>query len=344
MKVVIKAVASAAAFSLLVAAPATTATPKERARFATRFVVNNQAADGSFSGSLGFTADAVISLVAARRAPRAIEDGLSYLEENVSQIADVGEVAKVALAAIAGGRDARSFGGRDLVQEILDAEQQDGQYGPHTADNPNDGEVTNHTLAILALAAAAEVDPSTNALTWLLNTQCPDGGWQHTGPRTEGENNHCYSGEPESDFFKSDTNVTSHAVMAVAAHPNAAPYPVDPIKFFRAIRDDRKGGWGYTWGFRLTDANSTALAIQAYQALGRRLPRGAMRALKRLQYGFCGENAGAFAFTYEERNGRLRKTEPNLIATIGSISGLLRKPFPISSTSVTKSAPRAPAC
>ncbi|HEV3401262.1 MAG TPA: NADH-quinone oxidoreductase subunit L, partial [Acidimicrobiales bacterium] len=31
--------------------------------------------DGSFSGSLGFTADAVISLVAARRAPGAIEDG-----------------------------------------------------------------------------------------------------------------------------------------------------------------------------------------------------------------------------------------------------------------------------
>lgn len=319
-----------------------------RARVAVGYVAAQQQDDGSFPGfsPLGSTADAVIGFVAARRGATEIEGALDYLESNVAEADTVGEKAKLILAAEAGGRDPRDFGGRDLVQELLDAEGPDGQYSAATPDDPFDGEVTDQTLAILALAAAPDADPSSNSLTWLARAQCADGGWQHTGPQAENENGHCFTGDGDSDYFRSDTNTTSLAVQAIAAHPQAsAPLERDPLAFFRKIRDPRKGGWGYTWNLRLTDANSTALAIQAFAARGARLPDGAMKALVGLQYRLCGRRAGAFAFTYEQREGGgLKKTAPDVGATIGAIPGLLKRPLPVAPFDVTEPAPTATAC
>lgn len=334
----------------LLAAGAAEAGPsrKRRARVAAGYLAAQQQQDGAFPGfsSLGSTADAVVSLVAARRGSDEIDAALDYLEANVADAVTLGQKAKLVLAAVAGGRDPRSFGGVDLVQPLVDSEQpRSGQYGAPTPDDPFDGEVTDHTLVTLALAAAPDVDPSTQSLTWLVSTQCPDGGWQHTGPPADDENRHCFTGDGQSDFFRSDTNTTSLAVQAIAAHPHAsAPLERDPLRFFRRIRDPKKGGWGYTWNLRLTEANSTALAIQAFAARGARLPRGAMRALKKLQYRLCGKRAGAFAYTYEKRRGRLRKTAPDAGATIGAIPGLLRRPLPVATFEVTRPVPSRRRC
>lgn len=319
-----------------------------RARVAAGYLAAQQNDDGSFPGfsALGSTADAVVSLVAARRGAANIESALDHLEAQVADADTVGEKGKLVLAAVAGGRDPRDFGGRDLVQELLDAEQESGQYSASTPDDPFDGEVTDQALAMLALAAAPDADPSTNSVTWLVSAQCNDGGWQHTGPQQEDENGHCFTGDGDTDFFRSDTNTTSLAVQAIAAHPQAtAPLENDPLTFFRKIRDPRKGGWGYTWNLRLTDANSTALAIQAFVASGARLPRGAMKALTSLQYRLCGKRAGAFAYTYEEKEGGgLRKTPPDAGATIAAIPGLLKRPLPVEPFAVTEPAPTATAC
>ena len=318
-----------------------------RARVATGYVAVQQQQDGSFQGfsPLGSTADAVVSLVSARRGAGSIESALDYLEANVAEADTVGEKAKLVMAAVAGGRDPRSFGGRDLVQELVDGEQDSGQFSASTPDNAFDGEVTDQALAMLALTAAPEVDPSSNSLTWLVSTQCGDGGWQHTGPQAEDENGHCFTGDGDSDFFRSDTNTTSLVVQAIAAHPHAsAPLQRDPLRFFRKIRDPNKGGWGYTWNLRKTETNSTALVIQAFAAQGAPLPRGAMKALTALQYRLCGRRAGAFAYTYEKRDGRLRKAGPDTGATIAAIPALLKQPLPVVGVEVTKPAPTGRPC
>lgn len=317
-----------------------------RARVATGYVAAHQQQDGSFPGfsPLGSTADAVISFVAARRGPASIESGLDYLEGNVAEADTVGEKAKLVLAAAAGGRDPREFGGRDLVQELLDAEQDTGQYSAVTPDDPFDGEVTDHTLAILALAAAPEVDPSTNSFTWLVEARCGDGGWQHTGPQLKEENAHCFTGDGDSDFFRSDTNTSSLALQALAAHAHVGPIE-RPLRFFRKIRDPKKGGWGYTWNLRLTDTNSTALAIQAFASQGAKLPRGAMKALRSLQYRLCGKRAGAFAYTFEKRDaGGYKKTPADTGATIAAVPALLKRPLPVAPADVTRPAPTPGAC
>jgi hypothetical protein len=333
----VKGVALGAVATLLLsnAGSAARPSPERRATVASSYLISQQNPDGSFPGfsPLGSTADAVASLVAARRGPEAIETALDYLEENAGQAETGGQVAKLVLAAVAGGRNARSFGGRDLVQFLFDSEQASGQYGAHTAEDAYDGEVTNHVLTMLALAAAPDADPSSNSLVWLADAQCDDGGWQHTGPPASGENRHCFTGDADEDFFRSDTNTTSLAVQAIAAHAQStAPLRPSPFRFFRAIRDERKGGWGYSWDLRLTDANSTALVIQAYAAEGRTPPDDATRALTRLQYRLCGpaSKAGAFAYSYEQREGGgLARTERDPGATIAAIPALLKRPFPI---------------
>ncbi|MDP9068928.1 MAG: hypothetical protein M3N53_11380 [Actinomycetota bacterium] len=313
----------------------------KRARVAAGYVASQQNEDGSFPGfsPLGSTSDAILSLVAVRRGPRAIEEGLDFLEANVAEADTIGEKAKLVMAAVAGGRDPRNFGGENLVQQILDSEQQNGRYGATT-------EVFNHALAILALVAAPGADPSSNALTWLIEAQCGDGGWQFDEPQRQNENEHCQNPQDPNDFFQSDTNTTSYAVQAIAAHPQAtAPLEKSPFRFFRQIRDPEKNGWGFDRAFNLTDANSTALVIQAFAAFGKRLPAGAMKALTRLQYRLCGQKRGAFARSYEQReDGTYKKTPPDPGATIGAILGLLKEPLPVEPATVTRPVPRATAC
>jgi hypothetical protein len=337
----VKGVALGAVATLLLSTASFGAKPslRRRAAVATGYVVSQQNADGSFPGfsPVGSTADAVSALVAARRGPRAIQQALDYLESNIDQADTIGEKAKLVMAAVAGGRDPADFGEENLVQDIVDSEQPSGRYGATT-------EVFNHALAILALAAAPGADPSSNALTWLVEAQCDDGGWQFDEPRRQNEDEHCSGGE--GDFFQSDTNTTSYAVQAIAAHPQAsAPPAASPFRFFREMRDPEKKGWGYDRGFRLTDSNSTALVIQAFVAAGKALPDGAMRALKRLQYRLCGEAPGAFPYSYEKQDdGTYEKTPPDAGATIGAILGLLKKPLPVRSAQVTKPAPRKTPC
>lgn len=335
------ALGAVAALIISVAPAGAGPTLKKRARVAAGYLVSQQADDGSFPGfsPLGGTADAVVSLVAVRRGPKAIEAALDHLEANVGEADMIGEKAKLVMAAVAGGRDPLDFGGQNLVADIAASEQDNGRYGATT-------EVFNHALAMLALEAAPTVDPSTNALTWLVEAQCGDGGWQFDEPPRANEDEHCSNPQDPNDFFQSDTNTTSYAVQAIAAHPQAtAPLEKSPFKFFRQMRDPAKRGWGYDRVFSLTDTNSTALVIQAFKAAGKPLPKGAVNALKKLQYRLCGKKRGAFPYSYEKQDdGTYKKTAPDVGATTGGIMGLLKKPLPVQYREVSTAVPRPTRC
>ena len=152
-------------------------------------------------------------------------------------------------------------------------------------------------------------------------------------------------------------------MQALTASPTQLDPAVDPFTFFPTARDRLKGGWIYDPALRcgngvrppkcfVTDANSTSLVIQAYVATGKIVPHGGRDALHALQYPLCGLKSGAFAFTWESRNGKLRRSPSRDAAggattggaTIGAIQGLVDKPSPVAPVEVTKPAPRAPRC
>jgi hypothetical protein len=287
------------------------------------FIAPHQEKDGAFVvfSSIGSTADAVLAFVAAGVGRREIRRALDYLEGQVvaGNVTDEGEEAKVVLAWTSAGRGARTIGGQHLVRQ-LKAGYNDGLQH----------DVFDTALAVLAIEAAGAAAP-TNATDFLLDQQCGDGGWDFDGT-SAGEGVHCVS-DPATDFFPSDTNTTALVVMAL--HAAGVPTPPGPFDYFDAIRDEERGGWGYSRQARATDANSTGLVLQAYAAEGLAPPSGARKALRSLQYGTC----GAFAFTFVGG----AKGDPDLGATIGAVPGLLRKAFPYQAK-VDAPAPDTPAC
>jgi hypothetical protein len=212
-------------------------------------------------------------------------------------------------------------GGRNLILQLRNA-YMDG-LSPIVFDT---------ALAILAIEAADAAVPAA-ARTFLLNNQCPDGGWPFDRYDGDTEDGHCFDGDPQSDFFLSDTNSTALAIMALEAAGGAPS--ANPFAFLREIRDAQHGGWGYSWGFESTDANSTALVLQAYAAAGRALPDRAERALRSLQYPRC----GAFAFGFDGN----AKTAPDIGATIGAVPGVAALAMPFTGE-VSGRAPATPPC
>ncbi len=190
---------------------------------------------------------------------------------------------------------------------------------------------------------SAGVQPSGRAARWLTRAQCPDGGWQFDAPyNSKTDNRHCHNGST-TDYSRSDTNTTSYAVQALDAMAAPVAPAHDAFSYLRSRRDPIKHGWGYDRKTTLTDANSTALVIQAYVAAGRSLPRHAMRALKRLQYtNLCGSNFPfAFSFTWKKKaSGGYKRTGADVGATLGAILGLLKQPLPVPATTLTMAMPR----
>lgn len=310
---------------------------RDRARLATSYVSATQNEDGSFGyGSIGATADGIIALAAAGRGAGAIDKAYSFIGDQ--ELTGLGDIAKVVQALVATGGDPRSYQGRNLVQELSDSLQPGGQYG-------GEGEwVYTHTLVMLALAAAGEdVDP--NAATWLAQAQCGDGGWQFDAPSSSDDDNKCLSeSDPSNDYTTSDTNTTALAAMALAAAPGPDA-PKSPLVFLKKRRDPAGNGWGYDRTFSLTDANSTALVIQAYLASGSDIPTGAKAALRRLQYRKCSSSGPAFAYSYDDADSdgtleRSERTGPDAYATIGAILALLEEPFPVAAQGAVKGVPK----
>jgi hypothetical protein len=294
---------------------------RHRAAAAARFLVASQAPNGSFRGfsPVGSTADAVLDLVALGRGAKPQREALGFLRRQVRKgtVVSVGLQAKVVLAVEAAGGDATAFGGQDLVSDISGTYRPSGRFGTAA--------VFDQALAILALRAAG-LALNLQAATWLADAQCPDGGWQYDRPHRASENGHCVD-PTKNDYYGSDSNTTAYAIMALQGLTSPSR---DPFAFLNRLRDlkagAQHGGWGFTWGYRTTDANSTSLVLQAYAATGTAVPAGGREALRRLQY-----RCGAVAYSWKHG----ARTGPDLGATIGAILGFLRAPLPVPTGTVT---------
>jgi hypothetical protein len=316
-------------------APASAVTNKSRAQTATGYIARQQEDNGSIvSFSVyGSTADAIVALVAARRGDKTIARALDFLERRarngkVFKDPDVGVLGKIVMAVEAAGRNARNFGGRNLVTRIANLERPSGRLGQGT-------EVYSHGLLMLALRAAGRSVPG-SVSSWLADAQCGDGGWAFDDPQGPNDDDTCKDTTDPNDFVTSDSNTTATAIMALESASgidNAGGFT-----YLDDLRDPVDGGWGYTAAFPATDANSTSLVIQAHRAAGRAIPAGAMAALKGLQVTLCGRNAGAFRFLYGDAN------PPDLGATISAVPALMKQSLPIEPFNVTKPAPSRRPC
>ena len=356
--------------ALLVAAStlssaASGATRQKAARDGVRYLIGRQHNNGSFPGfsPIGSTADAALAMSIAGRGRDHVREALRYLARNVAE-ATLGQKAKVVLAAVAGGKDLSRYAGGDLVSRLRETQQEDGRY----AEEGDFSAVTTHALVSLALASAGEPinDP---AADWLVKAQCPDGGWQFDEPHQPGEDEHCFDatkdgeGNP-TDFSTSDSNTTSYVVQALATHEHPLDLGADPFDYFPLTKDPVKGGYRYShedtqFGSpSYTDANSTALVIQAYITCDTCDFTPPLRALKSLQYARCGRLQGAFAFTWQNVDGAIRRLPSKAEAraektndgstvagaTIGAIPGLMLEPLPVGPRPIKEGAPARRSC
>ncbi|MDQ3874265.1 MAG: terpene cyclase/mutase family protein [Actinomycetota bacterium] len=239
--------ALAAVLASLLALPATSARPIERA---TAYVAARQQADGGFAeagqpSTAVVTAWAALGLVAAGRVPERAAD---YLTGKPYPTATDLALRVLALAAL--GRDVAVLAGR------LDAlRRTDGRVGAL---------VNSTAWGVLALRAAGR-PAGARSVRFLLRRQRPDGGW------------------PWFPGGASDSNDTAAVIQALRAAgvPKRNRAIRRGVAYLRKLQN-RDGGFALAAG-RASDAQSTAWAIQAFVAAGR-APGGAPFAfLNRLQ-------------------------------------------------------------
>jgi hypothetical protein len=295
---------------------ATALTDRQRVTAAGAYVAARQdATTGAVPGfsAVGSTADAVQSWVAIGTGTTPVAAAIGFLRRQLKKgnVDTIGLEAKVALAAEADGLDPQSFAGANLLDRIAQTERLNGRYG--------DATVLDQALGILAIQASAPGLVDAKASAWLAKAQCDDGGWQYDRPAGATDGPHCRKAKG-TDYYLSDTNTTAYAVMALAA-VGVSPTKDPTKRFFPSLRDAAHGGWGYTWDYRTTDANSTALVIQAYDAEGVPVPAGGVKALRKLQY-----PCGAVAYSWTAGGARTGKDAG---ASIGAVLGLLQAPLPV---------------
>jgi hypothetical protein len=283
---------------------------------ASTWLREQQDASGGFFGfsgepDPGTTTDAVMALYAAQRrdpaAAASLDTALNYLEREETGAAYAetgpGQAAKLALAAVAGGRDPRDFAGVDLVATMtapLATPVPDGISGIYGDD------FYDHALVLLALTAAGEVIPAA-ALEPLRTAQAEDGGWAFDGSTAPGA---------------ADSNTTALVIQALVASGHADDPMIPSAVAFLSTLLAPEGGFAYGPADPLVaDANSTALVLQAVIAAGEdpASPEwgDAPLALARFQ-----TPSGGLRYMATDE-------EPNLLATVQAIPAMEGLPLPV---------------
>ena len=244
----------------------TPATVAEALDQALGYLVENQLPNGGITGWTPGQADEFASIkttlaVAGAGYPvdylTSISDRtpLDYLAQraitythDLSQTLFPGRAGMLAVAAIAGNADARTFGGMNLVSELLATYNEATGAFSTTAKlgfATGRADTVNQAWSVLGLAAAQQEMPA-KALDFLVGLQELDGGWGYG--------------------FGGDVDLTSVAVQALVAG-GLGPTSEAVCQGIAFLRDhqDTSGGWA-SWGSLSPD--STAAAIQALAATG----------------------------------------------------------------------------
>ncbi len=284
------------------------------------YLQTQQNADGGFGSGFspestaGSTADALHAIVAAEGDPASFDqDGntpLSYLAEQAAAVDNAGDLAKLILAVVAAGENPRAFGGVDSVARLEGMADSEGRLM-----TTNDT-FFSHILGVLALASVQRPLPE-GAVAALQDAQQENGAW-------------AWDGSAGTD---ADTNTTAFAVQALVAagEPTDSAAVTDALDYYRSIQN-ADGGWPYqspsSFGTD-TDANSTALTIQALIAAGQDLidwttgedgdPIATLEAFQ--------NESGAFAW-------QAAVPDDNLLATVQALPALAGKAFPLATMQV----------
>jgi hypothetical protein len=239
-------------------------------------------------------------------ATAALDAALTFLETSGAAYAQTGpgQAAKLAMAAIAGGRDPRAFAGIDLVAAMTAplatpvAAELTGIYGDDLYD---------HALVLIGLAAAGEAVADA-AIAPLRVAQGKDGGWAFDGATA-----------PDA----ADSNTTALVIQALAANGyRDDPMVANALAFLASLLAPDGSGFAYGPADPLVaDANSTALVTQALLAAGEDHSAD--------EWG----NAAAALARFQTPSGGLRymatDEEPNLLATLQGIPAMAGLPLPI---------------
>lgn len=289
-----------------------------------------QNADGGFGSgfspdsAVGSTADTVLAIVAVGGDPATFDQGgntpLTYLETNAAATDTAGDLAKLIHAAIALGENPRELGGVDSVLKLEAMVDADGTIGGQMDT------FVSHLLAVLALASAQRPIPA-GAVEQIQAAQQESGGWAWDGSAETG----------------ADTNTTAFAVQALVAagEPADSDAVAAAMAYYKEIQNE-DGGWPYQnpsdFG-TATDANSTAVTVQAIIAVGQD-PSGAewtveggqtpLAALEALQ-----NESGAWAW-------QATMPDDNLLATVQALPAIAGKAFPLAKMDVGAAAAAAP--
>jgi len=292
------------------------------------YLKTQQNEDGGFGSgfspesTVGSTADAALAILSVGGDLAAFDQGgntpLTYLASNAASVSGSGDLAKLILTAIAAGENPRQLGGVDSVAKLESLIGADGRIGSETDI------FVSHLWAVLALSSAQRPIPAAS-VELIKAAQQDNGSW-------------AWDGTAET---AGDTNSTAFAVQALVAAGEAADSQAvtAALAYFKGIQND-DGGWPYQnpseYG-TTTDANSTAVVIQALIAAGQD-PMAAdwttaeghtpLEALEALQ-----NESGAFRW-------QDAVPDDNLLATVQALPAIAGKAFPWATMDV--GAPAAP--
>ena len=293
---------------------------------------------GNSPGTANYSAtvNTLLALAAANVSPALAQTGLSYMETNAEAYISAngsdgpGQLALLILAAHSLGANPTNFGGTNLVNRLLATEQ---TTAPNAGRFGTDAQVPffnagpyDQGLALSALQAAGVNAPAAS-ISWLVQAQCPDGGWTAPDP----VDNPC-DGDPGLGAGP-DTNTTAQALQGLADQGDLPSATANSALGFLTAGQNADGGWAYdpnaADNHQTSDPDSTALVIQALLAMGLE-PDGAQfnqdghtPTSSLLSYQVTsGPDAGAFYSPFGS------PTTGDLFATFQAVPALMGSNFP----------------
>ncbi len=239
------AVAAAVLFALLL--PALVPSPAQAADVerAASWLESVQNKDGGFGSSpdddssASITGWVMLGLEAAGRNPLDVSlsdrTPVDFLRSNISEVSSSGDLARTIVALEGAGVNPRSFGGRNLVEELLERRAANGSF---------QGWPGTTSFSVIALRAAGATGGLGKTLSWLGNAQNDDGGWGDL------------PGPP------SNADVTGSAMQAMPTS-GAASRGLD------YLRKHQRSSGGFALGSGgAVNSQSTAWAVQGMLAVG----------------------------------------------------------------------------
>jgi energy-coupling factor transport system substrate-specific component len=213
---------------------------------ATSWLESKQNADGGFGASPGsdssasITGWAMLGLEAAGRNPfdvaRLGKTPIDFLRGSLGEVSSSGDLARTIVALEGAGADPRSFGGRNLVEELRQRRAANGSF---------EGWPGTTSFSVIALRAAGATGGLDSTLSWLGNAQNADGGWGDLPSKPP-----------------SNADVTGSAMQAIPGTKAAQ----DGLSYLR--KHQRSDGGFALGGSGPVNSQSTAWAIQGMIAVG----------------------------------------------------------------------------